>query len=268
MESKALRIMMIEDNLGDAMLIGEMLKEAKNRRFLLQHNLQLSSAFESLSHKNYDLVLLDLGLPDSCGLETLKKVLAKFPAIPVVIMTGLDDEELGFEAVKLGAQDYLIKGQIDSNLLLRTIRYSIERKRTEEIIREKEERLRATFDQAAVGIAHVRFDGSWIMVNRKFSELAGYEHPELMRLGVHEVLQQDDITFKGNASAAYSTEKKFVNKLKCSVKWAKLTFSRVSEAPGNQGYLIIVAEDITDRKELEQALKETDSPYNKKALSF
>ena len=137
MNSKSIRIMMIEDNLGDAMLISEMLKEAKNRKYLLQHNLQLSTAFESLSLKNYDIILLDLGLPDSMGLGTLKKVIEKFSSIPVVIMTGLDDEELGFEAVKMGAQDYLIKGQIDTSLLLRTIRYSIERKNIEKALLEE-----------------------------------------------------------------------------------------------------------------------------------
>ncbi|MCU7498191.1 MAG: response regulator [Bacteroidota bacterium] len=136
MNTSTIRIMMIEDNLGDAMLIGEMLKEAKNRRYLLQHNLQLSTAFECIDHKSFDIILLDLGLPDSTGLGTLKKVLEKAPSIPVVIMTGLDDEELGFEAVKMGAQDYLIKGQIDTSLLFRTIRYSIERKNIEKALKE------------------------------------------------------------------------------------------------------------------------------------
>lgn len=268
MNSKALRIMMVEDNLGDAMLIGEMLKEANSTRFLLQHNLQLSTAFESLRCRHFDLILLDLGLPDSFGIDTLKKVLANFPSIPVVIMTGLDDEELGFEAVKMGAQDYLIKGQIDSNLLLRTIRYSIERKKTEEIIREKEERFRATFEQAAVGIAHVTTEGSWIMINNKFCELAGFEHGELMQMKLQDVLQQDDLNLNMGARGTYSIEKRFVNKLKCSASWAKLTFSHVNGAESNPGYLIVVAEDITGRKNLERILMETGTPYNKKALSY
>ncbi|HEX2868828.1 MAG TPA: response regulator [Ignavibacteriales bacterium] len=134
MNTTTIRIMMIEDNLGDAMLISEMLKESKKRKYFLQHNLQLSTAFECLERKSFDIILLDLGLPDSLGLSTLKKVLEKFPYIPVVIMTGLDDDELGFEAVKLGAQDYLIKGQIDASLLFRTIGYSIERKNIEKAL--------------------------------------------------------------------------------------------------------------------------------------
>lgn len=134
MNTSKIRIMMIEDNLGDAMLISEMLKESTNKKYFLQHNLQLSTAFECLERKSFDIILLDLGLPDSLGLSTLRKVLEKFPSIPVVIMTGLDDDETGFEAVKLGAQDYLIKGHIDSSLLFRTIRYSIERKNIEKAL--------------------------------------------------------------------------------------------------------------------------------------
>lgn len=255
---------MVEDNFGDAMLISEMLKEAQGRKYLLQHNLQLETAFESLSHKNFDIILLDLGLPDSMGLNTLKKMLGRFPSIPVVILTGLDDEELGFEAVKMGAQDFLIKGQIDSNLLLRTIRYSIERKKTEELMRENEERFRATFEQAAVGIAHVTFEGSWLMVNRKFCELSGYEHSELLGLKFQDIIHKDDLELDqahqdkmlSGAIDTYSVEKRFMNKKERSAIWVNLTFSLVKEAANKPGYLIVVAEDITGRKNVEKAMQE------------
>jgi PAS domain S-box-containing protein len=256
--------MMVEDNLGDAMLISEMLKETCSQRFLLQHNLQLSTAFECLSYKNFDLILLDLGLPDSLGLDTLRKVLDKFPGIPVVIMTGLDDEELGFEAVKMGAQDYLIKGQIDSNLLFRTIRYSIERKRTQEIIREKEERFRATFEQAAVGIAHLTLEGSWILINRKFCQMTGHSHPELLRLKLQDIMEKESIPLDLKSmskslpgqTGSYSVEKRLVNKISRQEIWTRLTFSLVNSESDKPAYLILVAEDISEMKNIEKSLQE------------
>jgi DNA-binding NtrC family response regulator len=91
---------------------------------------------ECLAAGDIDIVLLDLSLPDSLGLDTFTRVYDKAPCLPIIVLTGLDDEELAAKAVREGAQDYIIKGQVDSNLLARAIRYAIERKRAE---KEREE---------------------------------------------------------------------------------------------------------------------------------
>lgn len=139
---KEYKILLIEDNLGDARLISEMLSELDDVRCRLDHSFRLSSGLERLRKENYDVVLLDLGLPDSRGLNTLKSVNAQAVRIPIVIMTGLEDEELATTAVQLGAQDYLLKMQIDGNLLLRAIRYAIERKKVEEKLEDNARELK------------------------------------------------------------------------------------------------------------------------------
>ncbi|KCZ73016.1 putative heme/steroid binding protein [Candidatus Methanoperedens nitroreducens] len=126
-------VLLIEDNPGDARLIKEMLIEAKNISFDIEWKDRLSSGLERITMGGVDVVLLDLILPDSPrGFDTFTRTQAQAPEVPIVVLTGLDDETFAINAVRRGAQDYLIKGKVDSNLLTRTIRYSIARKLGEE----------------------------------------------------------------------------------------------------------------------------------------
>jgi diguanylate cyclase (GGDEF)-like protein len=126
-----INVLFIEDNPGDSRLIQELLSESKQ---VPVDFLQADSLVSGLAYLNQgliDITLLDLSLPDSQGLETLVKLRERIHEVPVVVLTGLDDDKLGVEAMKAGAQDYLVKGQINSQLLIRSIRYAIERKRIE-----------------------------------------------------------------------------------------------------------------------------------------
>jgi diguanylate cyclase len=125
-------VLLIEDNPGDARLIEEMLREDPATPFRLQRADRLSRGLELLSLEETELVLLDLSLPDSHGLETFSKVYAHSPKVPIIVLSGNDDQTLALFAVKSGAQDYLVKGKIDRELLLRAMQYSIERKRYQE----------------------------------------------------------------------------------------------------------------------------------------
>src|SRR6185503_15873056 len=125
-------VLLIEDNAGDARLIREMLFEDDSAPFELQSVDRLSRGLEALSRRAASLVLLDLSLPDSHGLDTFSKVYAHAPKVPIIVLSGNDDETLALYAVKSGAQDYLVKGKIDRELLLRAMQYSIERKRYQE----------------------------------------------------------------------------------------------------------------------------------------
>lgn len=124
-------ILLVEDNPGDYLIIKEMLKETEHKPFTLTHVTQLEEGLKYLQESKFDVVILDLKLPDSEGLDTFVKVLNKHPEIPILILTGLADEEVGVNAVKQGAQDYLVKGEFDGKLLVRSIYYAIERKRLE-----------------------------------------------------------------------------------------------------------------------------------------
>jgi signal transduction histidine kinase len=129
------RLLLIEDNPGDARLIREFIRDAGKESFSIEHADRLAPGLEVLRRGGTDLVLLDLSLPDSRGLETLANVRGSAPGIPVVVLTGWNDADVAVRAVREGAQDYLVKGEFDGNLLVRSIRYAIERKRAEEEIR-------------------------------------------------------------------------------------------------------------------------------------
>ena len=122
-------VLLIEDNPGDARLIREIIAEDAATLFTLQIAERLASGLERLSAGDTSLVILDLSLPDSFGLDTFAKVYAHAPAVPIIVLTGNDDDSLALSAVKGGAQDYLVKSRLDRDLLLRSMHYSIERKR-------------------------------------------------------------------------------------------------------------------------------------------
>ena len=136
-----LKLLLIEDNPGDARLVKEMLAEAGAEDISLEWVPRLSQGLESLAKGEIDLVLLDLSLPDSRGLETFCKAYTQAPEIPFVLLTGLDDETLALTAVQKGAQDYLIKGKTDASRLFRAIRYAAERKKVQETLQRNRDEL-------------------------------------------------------------------------------------------------------------------------------
>jgi two-component sensor histidine kinase/CheY-like chemotaxis protein len=125
-------VLLIEDNLGDIVSIRTMISELSDGVFELKFAESLGEALTTLENENFDVVLMDLGLPDSQGFRTFTQVHNQMPELPIIIITGLEDEDLGVSAVKEGAQDYLVKGQVDKKLLARSLKYAIERKQTEE----------------------------------------------------------------------------------------------------------------------------------------
>ena len=136
MEPTPIRVLLVEDNPGDARLLREMLREAPSLRFDLIHVDRMGEARGRVAEA--DVILLDLSLPDAHGMETVSAMLDAAPGIPIVVLTGLDDESTATQAVQAGAQDYLVKGQVDGVLLARTIRYA--RERIQLLQREREAR--------------------------------------------------------------------------------------------------------------------------------
>ncbi|MBI5461876.1 MAG: EAL domain-containing protein [Gammaproteobacteria bacterium] len=123
------RLLLVEDNPGDAALIRALLAEADAPNIALEQVSRLSEAAQRLKETAFDAVLLDLNLPDSTGLDTVRRMLTLAPALPIVVLTGLDDEIVGDHAVDAGAHAYLVKGQHDGRFLRRTLRHAVERQR-------------------------------------------------------------------------------------------------------------------------------------------
>ena len=139
MEAKSISVLLLEDNPGDARLIRELLANT-NDKFELQCVDLLSKGLDCLASQTIDAMLLDLGLPDSQGLNTIESVRAKKASLPIIVLTALNDESVAIEAVRRGAQDYLIKGSITGSMLSRIIRYAIERKNYEEELKRSLEK--------------------------------------------------------------------------------------------------------------------------------
>jgi len=160
MENEEIKVLLIEDNPGDARLIQEMLTEAGEAWFQVEYADRLSRGLEHLKNGGVDVVLLDLSLPDSQGLDTFEKVQAQAPAVPVVVLTGFDDETLAVEAMRHGAQDYLVKGDVDSKVLYRAVRYSVERKRAMEDAKRYSKRVEALYAVAQAVSHSLNMDGA------------------------------------------------------------------------------------------------------------
>ena len=140
--SKPIDILLVEDNPGDARLIEETIKDKKFLNFHLKTAEKLSDGLKYLSENNVDIILLDLMLPDCKGLDTLEKTYIEAPNTPIVVLTGHDDETISVQALRKGAQDFLVKGKYKGDLLLRSLRYAIERTqmmRELEQVRQQEE---------------------------------------------------------------------------------------------------------------------------------
>ena len=141
--SAAVAVLLVEDNPMEARLLVEALADAFAGDFRVVHAERLGEAFDRLGRDRFDVVLLDLSLPDSHGLETLARMIARAPGLPVLVLSGLDNDEVALQAVQAGAQDYLVKGQVDCLLLIRAIRYAIERQRVDEALRRAHDELEA-----------------------------------------------------------------------------------------------------------------------------
>jgi len=135
MSDSVIKVLLIEDNPMDALLIKSMLSKSQFTTFDLDNTTQLTTGISLITQNSYDVILLDLYLPDSRGIDTFETIFSQKPEMPIVVLTGLDDELIALQAVNNGAQDYLNKGNVDTNLLSRALRYAIERKKAENKIK-------------------------------------------------------------------------------------------------------------------------------------
>lgn len=197
--AKTIKILLVEDSPTVAFHITDLLAQSRESVFVIEHTTTLKSSFEKLSDEGIDVVLLDLGLPDSYGLDTFTRMHERAPDAAVVVFTGVDDQELALEALRQGAQDYLVKGQVDGPILVRAIRYAIERKQAEEFLRESEEQHRTLLEAMPDIVYKIDSEGYFKYVNPAVSGL-GYDPEDLIGEHFSLIIHPEDLASVSRAS--------------------------------------------------------------------
>ena len=264
--SKPLRLLIVEGSPDDALLV---LRELRRAGFDPVHERveTLGGLSAALSGASWDLIISDYGTQ---SFEALELVRHSDSDVPFIVVSGSVGEEAAVEAMKAGAQDYVMKGSLArlGSAVARELQEAESRRRyreAEEALRASEERFRATFEQAAVGMAHVGLNGEWLRVNRRLREILGYPEGELLGMSFRDVTHPADYDADLEQSRAlaageietYSMEKRYVRK-DGSIVWVELTVSLArgsGTATGEPEYFVTVVEDITERKRANEALR-------------
>ncbi len=188
------KILLVEDNPGDARLLREMFNEPDLPKPNVINVGSMSEAVTHLGEYAVDIILLDLGLPDAQGLEAVRQAHAAAPRVPLIVLSGMDDESLAALALQEGAQDYLIKGQIDIRRLMRVMRYAIERTSMEEALFEEKERAQVTLNSIGDGVASTDLLGNIRFLNLAAEKMTGWPLEEATGRPFAEVLRILDAT--------------------------------------------------------------------------
>ena len=188
MSKSSIKILLIEDDLAEARLLQEILKSFELTRFVLTHVQRLQEAINRLKQEQFDVILLDLTLPDSQGLASVKLLVKSCPNLPIVVLTNTNDDKLAIEAVRQGAQDYLVKRKINVDVLVRSIQYAIERQKASDLLRETNENLAAQIQQKTTELMKAK------EINQLKSELVSmfshdFRNPLTTVLSCAELLQ-------------------------------------------------------------------------------
>jgi len=188
-----LKVLLVEDNPDDAELIQELLLENREEQSLLLISVvRLSQALEYLRQETFDAILLDLSLPDSKGFQTVSRLQEYGLNIPIIVLTANSDEEVAAQSIQAGAQEYLVKKEIDSKLLMRSLRHAIARQNRQAAWRQSEEKYRSLVDNIKEVVFQVDAAGNWAFLNAAWTEITGFSIPETLGTPFLNYIHPDD----------------------------------------------------------------------------
>ncbi len=263
MDAKPIKVLLVEDNPEDVFLLERTLLKARGTRFEMESVDSLKAALERIKQRKIDVILLDLSLTDSRGLETFGAMQAEAPEIPIIVLSGLDDETVALNAVHAGAQDYLVKGRVDSQLITRAMIYAIERSQAKAALLKAEEKYRSIFENAVEGIFQTTPDGHYLSANPALTRIYGYSSPEELIASLQDIgkslyvapnRRQDFVRLMQEHGVVTDFESQIYRKDR-SIIWISENARAVRDRQENLLYYEGLVEDITKRKQTEETLR-------------
>lgn len=283
---------MVEDNEDIVFLLSKILQTEK---YDCTYSSTLNETIEKVRRIKYDAIILDLNLPDSKGLDTLRSVLKECSDCAIIVFTAMEDDYIIMEAIKEGAQDYLVKSKIHEDIVVRSVRYAVERKKNENTLkenanrlkntlyekerienelRESEDKFRYIFEHSIIGKSITSPSGE-VHTNKAFCDMLGYSQEELQNKKWQDITHPEDIELtKKYLDPILSGQKDSTRFIKRylhkngSIIWGDLSTSLRRDKKGNPVYFMTSIVDITDRKKAEDALilrtyelKESEQKY-------
>jgi PAS domain S-box-containing protein len=265
MKMSAVRILLAEDDPSDAAHLQEMLRQAAPGRFEFARVARLDQALACLRREAFDALLLDLSLPDSSGPDAFIRARSAAPHLPIVALTGAENESLGLAAVRHGVQDYVVKGRADGPQVVRTIRYAIERQLNEKALWAERDFVSAVLDTEGALVVVLDRQGRILRFNRACEELTGYSAAEMRgRVFWESLVPPEDLPVVRevwaalhSGSAHHTHEHRWLTKdgSRRLIAWSTSTL------PGESGefhYVVGTGIDITERKQAEQAVRDRE----------
>jgi PAS domain S-box-containing protein len=272
------KVLLVEDNPQEAELIEDLLSEIGGvQRIVLTKVERLSEAQQRLNEENFDIILLDLSLPDSLGIETVARVQEYGVNVPIVVLTAQNDEELALRLISVGVQDYLVKRKIDSELLIRSLRYARERQNSQDALRNSEEKYRSVVENSLIGIAiiapiidrEIPQNCNWIEVNDALCNLLGYERYELVQKNWLELTHPEDLDANFEKISemlagkidGYILDKRWLRK-DGEIVHTRVSLRCIRRQDGSIDRMIEVVLDVSDRYRYEAKLKASEEFLN------
>ncbi|HTP86750.1 MAG TPA: PAS domain S-box protein [Bryobacteraceae bacterium] len=253
------RVLLIEDNLADAHLLGELLRDAGVRQLELSHVTTLGEALDRLASEEFDVALVDLSLPDASDIEAVVCLHSSYAALPVVVLTGLDDEATAARAVREGAQDYLVKGATDGHLLLRAMRYASERRRAVDVLQRREEHFRSLIENALDLVAIVQPDAIIRYVSPSHQRILGWAAEELVGRDLLSLVELADHTtvremLRDGVRRAFEYRMRHKGG-----GWRRVeSYARNLSHVAGVGGIVVNSRDVTERHDFEERLRDVN----------
>ena len=252
-QTELLRVLLVEDNALDAKFITGLLR-LPTATLQWEHVTRLGDALRYLERSHPDVILLDLNLEDSAGYQTFYRIQQAAAGAAILVLSGSDDEELAIKTVREGAQDYLVKGTFDGRLLLRSIRYAIERKRSEEALRQSEATVRAIFENSTEGIVIFAGDGTCLEANSAAGALLNLSRNDLIGCSLCDFCEKGFEQMRAELSLAESGRGQFWAQLKDGSRRLVDYCFTPNILPGQH---LAMLRDITEQQDMEEQLRDS-----------